>query len=275
MIIKPADNIQYIKWPTERVLAFTTTRLPAKKSQLSKALKSSLVNINNTKPLSSEFSAFNLAEHVGDCALAVAKNRKSLLELLPKPTKIQWLDQVHGNKVVVVNVHDINPIIADAAITRSRNLALAIMTADCLPILLSNKEGGEVAAIHAGWRPLAANIIEKTVAAMHSPTNEIYAWLGPCIGAQAFEVGEEVKQAFCQSSLQFEGAFQLQPLRNGAKGEKKYLANLQLIAELSLLAVGVKNITTMAECTYANLDKYYSYRRDGKTGRMASIICIT
>jgi len=268
------NNLQCIKWPTERVLAFATTRLIPSKDQLSKHSAHLLSNITNTEKFQAEFDAFNLGDHVGDCPNTVARNRSLLLDYLPATTKIQWLEQVHGNNVVVVEKHQDTPIVADAAITHSRYIALAIMTADCLPILLSNKDGSEIAAIHAGWRPLAANIIERTIRKMHSAGDEIFAWMGPCISPQAFEVGQEVKQAFCQMSEKFESAFEPVALLNDARTEVKFLANLQLIAELQLLALGVANITKVADCTYKHSGQYYSYRRDGKTGRMASVICI-
>jgi|TARA_R110001583_G_scaffold67919_9_gene193807 YfiH family protein len=271
-----SDNIQYIKWPTERVLAFTTNRLPTQKKLLpSKAESSSPIVTNEyeaSTTLTPEFDAFNLGVHVGDCPDLVIQNRKLLLKYLPSETKIQWLTQVHGNKVAKVEHHDNNPIVADAAITRSQGIALAIMTADCLPILLSNRDGSEIAAIHAGWRPLAANIIEETITLMQSSVNDIVVWMGPCIGEQVFEVGQEVKQAFCQVSTQFEQAFKL--IKSLNDDPIKYLANLHLIAQLQLLNLGVKNITTLNECTHTLRDKYYSYRRDGQTGRMGSIIVI-
>ena len=140
------------------------------------------------------------------------------------------------------------------------------MTADCLPILLSHKNGSEVAAIHGGWRSLAANIIEKTLDKMHSKPAELVAWLGPCIGKYAFEVGSEVKEAFTQQGVAFNNAFIKQ--ENG-----KYLADLQQIAQLQLQALGVSAISALAECTYQETNKYYSYRKEQVTGRMASIIC--
>lgn len=274
MITKSPDNLVCIKWPTSNVLAITTNRLPANSPPTSSNTEYSLVNIVCTKNKPSEFNAFNLGDHVGDCADVVVQNRKSLLKYLPNKTKIQWLEQVHGNNVVVLEKHDNTPIVADAAITRNRHIALAIMTADCLPILLSNKSGSEIAAIHAGWRPLAANIIERTISTMHSPADEIFAWLGPCIGPAAFEVGEDVKQVFCQISSKFNAAFQPIARVNDDIEPLKYFANLQLIAELQLSVLGVKSVAELAECTFEYSDKYYSYRRDGKTGRMASVICL-
>ncbi len=274
MTTKLPENIGLIKWPTTNVLAFTTTRLPLSNHQASKSLTYLPSTVQSSKNFQSTYDAFNLGDHVGDCQDTVACNRKKLLAYLPKASKIQWLEQVHGNNVVVIEKHDKTSLVADAAITRNRHIALAIMTADCLPILLTNKSGSEIAAIHAGWRPLAANIIERTLAKMHSSAGQLYAWLGPCIGPSAFEVGQEVKQMFCEISPQFEIAFS--PVKDNRDTSKtlKYFADLQLIATIQLAALGVKNISKIEQCTYQLSDKYYSYRRDGKTGRMASIICI-
>jgi polyphenol oxidase len=271
---KLSENLRYIKWPTSNVLAFSTTRLPLSNIQTSKSLPYLPSKDKNSTTCQSTFEAFNLGDHVGDCQDTVAGNRKQLLVYLPKASKIQWLEQVHGNNVVLVKAHDKTSLVADAAITRNRHIALAIMTADCLPILLTNKAGNEIAAIHAGWRPLAANIIERTLANMHSSAEQLYVWLGPCIGPTAFEVGQEVKQMFCDISPQFEIAFS--PVKGNEDTSKtlKYFADLQMIATLQLNALGVKNISKIEQCTYHHNDLYYSYRRDGKTGRMASIICI-
>jgi YfiH family protein len=274
VITNSPSSLQCIKWPTERVLAFTTTRLIPSKDQLSKHSAYLLSNITKTENFQAEFDAFNLGDHVGDCPNAVTRNRSLLLDYLPAMTKIQWLEQVHGNNVVVVEKHQNTPIVADAAITHNQHIALAIMTADCLPILLSNKDGSEIAAIHAGWRPLAANIIERTIRKMHNAGDDIFVWMGPCIGPQAFEVGQEVKQAFCQMSVKFDAAFEPMAVVNDGGTEVKFLANLQLIAELQLLALGITNITRITDCTYKHSSRYYSYRRDGKTGRMASVIFI-
>ncbi|MCP4988915.1 MAG: peptidoglycan editing factor PgeF [Colwellia sp.] len=224
----------------------------------------------------SPFDSFNLGLHVGDLAEKVNCNRKFLNQYISdqlinssnssEPVTIQWLDQVHGNQVVEVTFTSCHAITADASITRQKNIALAIMTADCLPILLSHKDGIEIAAIHGGWRPLAANIIEKTLDKMQSEPENIVAWLGPCIGSEAFEVGVEVKEAFTQQDNAFATAFVKQ-----IKG--KYLADLHKIAQMQLQSLGVKAISSLDECTYHRTEKYYSYRKVKQTGRMASIIC--
>ncbi len=157
-------------------------------------------------------------------------------------------------------------IVADAAVTNEKNICLAIMTADCLPILLVSKSGKEVAAIHGGWRPLAANIVSKTITKMKTPAADILVWLGPCISGSAFEVGGEVKSAFIQQGDSFNMAFT-------TKSNGKYLADLHKIARLQLESLGIKHISALSECTYTN-NKYYSYRQNAVTGRMASLICI-
>ena len=152
------------------------------------------------------------------------------------------------------------------------------MTADCLPILLVSKSGDEIAAIHGGWRPLAANIITKTLEKMKTPTADIYAWLGPCISKNAFEVGSEVKAAFVEQNEQneyinecFEAAY---TKKFNGNPLDKYLADLHKIAKLQLENLGINQISTLPECTYANTDKYYSYRKKAITGRMATLICL-
>lgn len=289
-------TFELVKWPVnsalsldDKVIAVQTTRLPYQlttqassklalsKSPLNKqfSTSSSLTDTEKTSE-KSPYSYFNLGLHVGDNAERVVSNRNELKQFINQQllannncnevVNVQWLEQVHGSEIATVTVVDEQTIIADASITRDKNVALAIMTADCLPILLSHKDGKEIAAIHGGWRPLAGNIIAKTIAKMHSKPVDIVAWLGPCIGKNAFEVGGEVKQVFTQLDSTFNDAFLKQ--KNG-----KYLADLQLIARLQLMSVGVTVISTLVECTYQQTDKYYSYRKEQITGRMASIIC--
>lgn len=213
------------------------------------------------------FHNFNLGLHVGDCIKQVELNRQSLQKLFPENTHIQWLEQVHGNKVAEISKVTEQTVIADAMVTREKRVALAIMTADCLPILLVSKQGNEVAAIHGGWRSLATNIITNTVKKMHSPASEVYAWLGPCIGKGVFEVGCEVQATFVEQRDEFAQAFYKQ-------SNDKYLADLHKIATLQLDDLGIQQISTLPECTYSQVDKYYSYRKNSVTGRMASIICL-
>ena len=215
----------------------------------------------------SVYKHFNLGLHVGDNATKVNENRKTLQSLLPSNTRIQWLEQVHGNLVAEILQVTQSTITADAMVTRERNTALAIMTADCLPILLASKKGDEIAAIHGGWRPLSNNIISNTLNKMQTAPSDIMAWLGPCIGKEAFEVGSEVKKAFVEQGDSFTQAF-------CKKANGKYLANLHEIARLQLTALGIHKISSLSECTYSQPEKYYSYRKSAITGRMASVITL-
>jgi len=260
------STIEFVQWPEptstnssiinkvidEKVLAIQTTRVAPNNSFDDKTIP---------------YQGFNLGLHVGDCAKQVENNRNYLQKSLPKNTEIQWLEQVHGNEVAEISQVSKLPIIADAAFTSEKNTCLAIMTADCLPVLLVSKSGDEIAAIHGGWRPLAANIISNTLEKMNTPAANIYAWLGPCISKSAFEVGGEVKAMFVQQSKCFNSAFTAKP--NG-----KYLADLHKIATLQLESLGINQISILPECTYSNTNKYYSYRKNAITGRMATLICI-
>lgn len=253
--------IELVQWPEhssidekdidEKILAIQTTRVAPNN-----------FSGDQTPP----YQGFNLALHVGDCAQQVENNRNYLQVLLPQKAKIQWLEQVHGNEVVEISQVSKQTIIADAAVTSEKNICLAIMTADCLPILLVSKSGDEIAAIHGGWRPLAANIIANTLDKMKTSAADIYAWLGPCISKKAFEVGTEVKVAFVQENDYFNAAFV-------AKTNGKYLADLHKIARLQLESLGINHTSYLPECTYSN-DKYYSYRKNSITGRMVTLICI-
>lgn len=254
--------IEFVQWPVhasipekniaEKVLAIQTTRVAPD---------------NSSGDHTSPYQNFNLGLHVGDCAQRVEKNRQSLQKLLPESAKIQWLEQVHGNEVAQIIQVSEKAIVADAAVTNKKNICLAIMTADCLPILLVSKSGDEIAAIHGGWRSLAANIIINTLSKMKTPAADIYAWLGPCISNNAFEVGSDVKAAFVQQAEYFNLAFT-------AKANGKYLANLHKIAKSQLESAGIDQISTLSECTYLNTTKYYSYRKNAITGRMATLICL-
>jgi len=277
------ENLHVINWPTPKVLAFSTTRYPPvyKKTVDEENVSNNFLLKKSTmaqKNPSSGFDYFNLGMHVGDCPLSVKDNRNTLLAFLPNNTKIQWLEQVHGNGVVYVNEYNSIPYVADAAITCDKNIALAIMTADCLPILLADKNGKEVAAIHGGWRPLATNIIQKTIDNMSTSVDEILAWLGPCIGAQSFEVGEEVRNQFIELSTSFSAAFSPLNTDSSSNQKLKFLADLTMIAQMQLKKLGVENITLTHSntnaCTYTESYEYYSFRREGITGRMASIITL-
>lgn len=244
--------IHFVNWPLNDVVAFTTSRLHP-------------LSLYSSSTLKNCFSDFNLALHVGDDAKSVLANRQCLAQLLPGNKKIQWLEQVHGSGVHHAKKWQDKPIIADACFTTNKNIALAIMTADCLPILLSDRHGNEIAAIHGGWRPLANNIVSHTVNNFSCQPEQINAWLGPCIGKKAFEVGKDVFNEFITLDKSYTVAFQ-------AVSTEKYIADLHLIAQLQLKALGITHFFYQADCTYNNTHQYYSYRAEGQTGRMASII---
>ena len=214
---------------------------------------------------------FNLATHVADDPVAVAGNRYILEAALPPTAKITWLHQVHGTRVIDADEGAGAP--ADASVCRRPGVACAILAADCLPVLLCTRAGDVVAAAHAGWRGLAAGVLEATVAAMRTPPGGLMAWLGPCIGPSAFEVGPEVREAFCTraprpAAAGVEACFRPAPRRG------RFLADLQGLARQRLAALGLRYIVADERCTATAPQRFFSYRRDGDTGRMASLILI-
>jgi len=241
-----------IYWPVQNVLAFTTT-----------------IHHPNQIKYKGQYGDFNLGLHVGDDTTFVQDNRQVLLSYLPSNTHIQWLEQVHSNHAEYIHEH-CDSIIADASITNQKGIALAIMTADCLPIVIASRAGEEVANIHGGWKPLSKQIIQHTVSQMKTPLEELYVWLGPCIGAEAFEVGEDVYSQFIKIDSRFSPAFT--SIHCNTK-KNKYLANLHAIATIQLNTLGIYNISALPHCTFSQKNDYYSYRRQNITGRMATIIC--
>lgn len=210
---------------------------------------------------SAPYTSFNLALHVGDDASAVQANRARLAEFLP--AEPAWLNQVHGK--AVVDVRDaVGTSSADAAFARQANQVCAVMTADCLPVLFCDRDATVVAAAHAGWRGLADGVLEATIAAMQCDPARLMAWLGPAIGPAHFEVGDDVYRAFTGFQPKAEAAF---TSRGG-----KWLAHIYRLARLRLEAAGVTQTFGGDYCTYRDAARFYSYRRDGVTGRMASLI---
>ncbi|TVP87981.1 MAG: peptidoglycan editing factor PgeF [Pseudomonadaceae bacterium] len=208
------------------------------------------------------WDSFNLATHVGDDAQAVAANRAQLEQQLD--CQPAWLQQSHSTRVVAAD-----PALtadADAQWTASSGIACAVLTADCLPVLLTTVNADRVAAAHAGWRGLADGVVENTLAALDTPGDQILAWLGPAIGPQAFEVGEDVIDAFVSQDDSAWQAFE----ETAQPG--KYLANIYQLARMRLKAAGVQHIYGGDLCTVNDRERFYSYRRDGETGRMASLI---
>jgi len=217
-----------------------------------------------------DYSEFNLASHVGDDLQAVNSNRKKLRDDLQLPTEPVWLDQVHSNKVVVLDEEAGSQatVQADASISRTKGIVCSVLTADCLPVFFCNQTGTEVAVAHAGWRGLHAGILSNTLEAMNASANEVLASLGPAIGPQAFEVGEEVYQAFMDKKPANKPAFTA-----ATKGH--YLCDIYQLAGIELQLAGVKQIAGGNACTYREDHRFYSYRRQNNTGRMASVIWLS
>ncbi|HEY8888585.1 MAG TPA: peptidoglycan editing factor PgeF [Gallionella sp.] len=211
---------------------------------------------------SAPYDSFNLGDHVGDAPLAVERNRILLNRLLP--SEPVWLNQMHGTVVVNADRASCLPQ-ADACIARHRAAVCVVMTADCLPVLLCDTQGSVVGAAHAGWKGLAAGVIEATVQAMDVAPENIMVWLGPAISQDEFEVGDEVRAAFVAIQPQAASAFI--PGQNG-----KWFADLCALARLRLNALGINRIYGGGSCTYRERDRYFSYRRDGVTGRMGTFI---
>lgn len=273
------DYLRIVKQPVRNVEMAYTTRLGGVSS--------------------SPFDSFNLGLHVGDNPADVYENRCKLLESLPGAEKIIWLNQIHSSIVFNADSREDTATVpdADASITTRRNIALAIMTADCLPVLLTSLNGRVVGAAHCGWRGLASGVLRNTVRRMSVNPAEIMAWLGPCIGNRFFEVGEDVRQAFIAVNSENDDCFvrcvpgsDINCKQCDTEREKvnqgrctpdgrqhvtdKYLADLPKLAEKELKRMGVNSILFSGECTYSSPEYFYSYRRDRNTGRMASIIRI-
>ena len=208
------------------------------------------------------WNSFNLGDHVGDSSALVAANRAKLRTLLPGEPL--WLQQVHGITAVDADSAT-NLLPADAAVAHQAGKVCVVMTADCLPVLFCNRAGTVVAAAHAGWRGLLAGVLEATIGKMGGPASELLAWLGPAIGPQHFEVGDEVHAAFVEQNPDAILAFS--PQRPG-----KWLADIYTLARQRLQAAGVDSISGGDFCTVSDTERFFSYRRDGVTGRMASLI---
>lgn len=213
------------------------------------------------------FDGLNLAGHVGDEPASVEANRKLLREQLNLPSTPCWLNQTHSNRATILRGNADYDIDSDSAITRKKGRIAVVMTADCLPILLCNEEGSEVAAIHAGWRGLADGIVSNTLAKMASATDQLMAWIGPAISQQRFEVGEDVFQLFIDSNKNADDFFH-------ANRPQRWLCNLTGLAQQQLSELGVKQVYQSGLCSYSDASKFYSYRRDNVTGRMACLIWI-
>ncbi len=245
-------SIQFIKpdWPQpDSVHAIVTTR------QGGKSL--------------APYESLNLAQHVSDNYKLVTQNRESIAHEIgadDKEFQWQWLEQIHSSDVVKLE-HQVAVPKADGLVTSASKLICCVLTADCLPVLFCNEKGTEVAIAHGGWRGLANGIIANTLASMESHPSTLMAWLGPAIGPCHFEVGEDVR-------LQFQAAESDSTVLDyfAPQGSQKYLADLYGIARMQLNKLGVKRVFGGEHCTFCDVQNFYSYRRDGVTGRMLSSI---
>lgn len=220
------------------------------------------------------YASNNLALHVGDDIETVLKNRRQLMRQLGLSTPPVWLNQVHGNHIVAAAHFDTAPR-ADGCVSDGYGVACTVLTADCLPILFSDNEGTQVAAIHAGWRGLAVGAIATALARFNAPPAEIMAYLGPAIGQQHYEVGADVVEALTEeATLDYGGA--MRPSDDPVRADAGHvMLDLYGIARVQLESLGVSAIYGGDRCTFAEDEHFYSYRRDGQTGRMASMIWLS
>jgi len=223
-----------------------------------------LVTLRTGGYSSGPYTSFNLAAHTDDDAAAVLRNRALLTEYFSLPAEPLWLQQVHSNRIVNAGSDDVWAE-ADGSWSSSAGKVCVVMTADCLPVLICNQQGSRVAAAHAGWRGLHAGVITNAIHMLESDPSELMVWLGPAIGPRSFEVGTEVFRAFTDSRVENTAAFR-------QTDERHWLCDLYELARIELTRQGVTSIFGGNECTYTDEERFYSYRRDGNTGRMASLI---
>ncbi len=212
------------------------------------------------------FDSMNIGNRVGDLPEHVAQNRRLLLEACGGADTLQWLWQVHGDRCIPAEPGSDEEPEADASYAMQPGIACAIATADCLPVLFCDRAGSWVAAAHAGWRGLADGVLESTLQRYPGPRSEVLAWLGPCIGPRRFEVGIEVRDAFCAAQPQAEAAFR------PADSRDHWLADLPELARQRLQRAGVSQVFGGRWCTHEDAAHYYSFRRDERTGRFASVV---
>ena len=209
------------------------------------------------------YDSNNLAFHVGDSEHLVANNRRQLRDSLHLPNEPVWLHQTHSTVCVVPELEASRE--ADASVTRSPKHPLVILTADCLPITLCNRQGTEIAAIHAGWKGLYHGIIEQTITSMTSHPSDILAWIGPAISQEHYETSAEIYEAFTTKDRASSSAFK-------PSNENKWFAHLALIAEQLLQSIGIHEVFQSNLCTFELKNEFFSYRRSKQTGRIATLI---
>lgn len=219
----------------------------------------------NVHAVTTTRASSNLSHYADDNLVQVLANRQKLHKQLSLPSEPVWLNQQHSIKVIDLSQKDYS-LSADGSYVNQANIVCAVLTADCLPILLCSEDAPEIAAIHAGWRGLLNGILAHAVRHFHAASHEILAWLGPAIGQQAFEVGSEVREAFVKQDLEAAQAFY--PSKNSGR----FMADIYQLARFRLCQLGINKIYGGDFCTYSDQKRFYSYRRDNHTGRMASLI---
>ncbi len=248
----------YPYWPAPtNIRAFTTTRIGGVSS--------------------TPFDSLNLGSRTGDDLNNIVENRRHIISAENIPSEPYWLNQTHSTNVLDISEIQLQPATglidnserfeADGSYTRQANQVSVVLTADCMPVLFCSIKGNQVAAAHAGWRGLCHGILEETAKKFYCKASDIIVWLGPAIGATKFEVGDEVKKQFEAYDANARQAFKLIDAK-----KQKYLANLYMIAKQRLNSIGIKQIYGGNYCTYTERDLFYSYRRENKTGRMATMI---
>ncbi len=223
-----------------------------------------LVTLRTGGYSSGPYASFNLAAHTEDDPATVLRNRALLGEHFSLPAEPVWLQQVHSNRIVNTDP-DAAGFEADGSWTGNTGNVCAVMTADCLPVLICNQHGNKVAAAHAGWRGLHAGVVTNAVSMLDSDPAELMVWLGPAIGPQAFEVGAEVIRAFTDNNSENNSAFR-------QTDDQHWLCDLYALVRIELSNLGITSVYGGTECTFTDEQRFYSYRRDGNTGRMASLI---
>ncbi|MGK0440503.1 MAG: YfiH family protein [Pseudohongiellaceae bacterium] len=212
------------------------------------------------------YASLNAAYHVGDDSKAVQLNRQRIVDALSLPSEPAWLNQTHSTDIVQLDHQPSLVSPADGAITSLVDHVCVVQTADCLPVLICDQSGQQVAAVHAGWRGLADGIVTKAIELFKAPAAELLVWLGPAISAPHFEVGAEVRECFVNRNKQYSSAF------SASSNTGRYRADLYQLTRLELRGIGVERIYGGEWCTYQDPARFYSYRRDGQTGRMVSLI---
>lgn len=210
------------------------------------------------------FFSLNLGSHVGDDPASVQENRRRVLDALRLPCEPVWLNQVHGTTVIAADDYS-EPPTADAAFSQASGRVCAVLTADCLPVLFCDDEGRTIAAAHAGWRGLVGGVLAETLKVFDVQSDRVLAWLGPAIESAAFEVGEEVREQFLGRDAGFASAF----VRND---RDRWQADIDALARYELHRLGVRDIYGGGFHCFADRERFFSYRRDQRTGRMASLI---